>query len=173
MEHDVEPNITQELATLRRLTPKELRARYAEVFGDQPRTGNKDWLLRRLAWRLQSLAEGDLSQRARQHAAELANDADLRTTPPRTTRADAAPHRPDAAAPAEPPPATDRRLPAPGTVLTRKYKGTLLHVRVLPGGFEYQGLAYKSLSAVAKAITGTHCNGFLFFQDALANLGGP
>ena len=71
------------------------------------------------------------------------------------------------------PPAADRRLPAPGTVLTRNYKGALLHVRVLPGGFEYQGLAYKSLSAVAKAITGAHCNGFLFFQDALSNPGGP
>src|SRR5271170_3673390 len=63
---NVELNMTQELATLRRLTPRELRARYAELFGDQPRTGNKGWLLRRLAWRLQSLAEGDLSQRARQ-----------------------------------------------------------------------------------------------------------
>jgi hypothetical protein len=47
-------------------------------------------------------------------------------------------------------------LPTPGTILTRKYKGTLLHVRVLPDGFEYDGLVYKSLSTVAKAITGSH-----------------
>src|ERR1700694_3364471 len=98
------------------MTPRELRARYADVFGEQPSTTNKAWLLKRLAWRLQSLAEGDLSQRARQRAAELANDADLRTPPPRPARADAAPAQPAVAVPAPPPPA-DRRLPAPGTVL--------------------------------------------------------
>src|SRR5205823_3650307 len=114
----MEPNLTQELAALRRLTPRELRARYAEAFGEQPSTKNRGWLLKRLAWRLQSLAEGDLSQRARQRAAELANDADLRTTPPRTARAGAAPARPAAAAPPAPPrPPADSRLPAPGTVL--------------------------------------------------------
>ena len=157
-------NITHDLAALRRLTPQELRARYAEVFGERPSTQNKAWLLKRLAWRLQALAEGDLSQRAQRRAAELANDADLRTTPPRTPRtADTAP-APAAVAPAAPPSPADRRLPPPGTVLTRPYKGALLQVRVLPHGFEYDGLAYASLSAVAKAITGSHCNGFLFFR---------
>jgi Protein of unknown function (DUF2924) len=164
----VELNLTHELAVLRRLTPRELCAHYAEAFGEQPSTKNKGWLLKRLAWRLQSLAEGDLSQRA----AELANDANLRTTAPRTARADPAPAQPAAAAPPPPPrPPADSRLPAPGTVLTRKYKGALLQVRVLPAGFEDNGLAYRSLSAVAKAITGAHCNGFLFFQDALTHKG--
>ena len=156
-------NLTHELAALRRLTPRELCARYAEAFGEQPSTKNRGWLLKRLAWRLQSLAEGDLSQRARQRAAELANDADLRTTSPRTPRADPAPAQPAAAAPPPPRPPADSRLPSPGTILTRKYKGTLLQVRVLPAGFEYNGLAYRSLSTVARAITGTQCNGFLFF----------
>jgi Protein of unknown function (DUF2924) len=167
----VELNLTHELAALRRLTPRELCARYAEAFGEQPSTKNRGWLLKRLAWRLQSLAEGDLSQRARQRAAELANDADLRTTSPRTARADSAPVQPAAAVAPPPRPPADSRLPAPGTVLTRKYKGALLQVRVLQNGFEYNGLAYKSLSAVARAITGAHCNGFLFFQGALTNNG--
>jgi Protein of unknown function (DUF2924) len=168
------PNLTQELAALRRLAPRELCDRYAELFGERPSTKNKGWLLKRLAWRLQALAEGDLSQRARQRAAELANDADLRTTPPRAPRADTAP-APAAAPPAAalPPPVQDRRLPPPGTVLTRTYKGTRLQVRVLAAGFEYDGQLYRSLSAVAKAITGSHCNGFLFFQAALANQGEP
>jgi hypothetical protein len=167
----MQPTITQELATLRRMTPRELRDRYAELFGERACTKNKGWLLKRLAWRLQALAEGDLSQRARQRAAELANDADLRTTPPRTPRADTAP-APAAAAPAAAPPSpADRRLPPPGTVLVRTYKGARLQVRVLPSGFEYDGLVYKSLSAVARAITGSHCNGFLFFQSALAGQG--
>jgi hypothetical protein len=58
----------------------------------------------------------------------------------------------------------DDRLPPPGTVITRKYKGEVLQVRVQPDGFEYEGAVYTSLSAVAKAITGSHCNGYLFFR---------
>jgi len=58
----------------------------------------------------------------------------------------------------------DDRLPPPGTVLTRKYKGETLQVLVLADGFEYAGEVYASLSAVAKAITGSHCNGYLFFR---------
>ena len=75
-------NIGKELATLRRLAVNELRARYAELFGEETSANNRDWLVKRIAWRLQALAEGDLSERARQRAAELANDADLRLSPP-------------------------------------------------------------------------------------------
>ena len=132
-------NTTQQLAALRHMTAPQLRAHYAELFGELPSTKNRPWLLKRLAWRVQALAEGDLTERARQRAAELANDADLRSTPPRPPRAATAqPHR--AAAMSTPPgPANDRRLPPPGTILTRKYKGAILHVRVLPDGFEYDG----------------------------------
>ena len=59
---------------------------------------------------------------------------------------------------------TDSRLPPPGTILTRKYKGRVLQVQVLRNGFEYEGQVYRSLSAVAKAVTGSHCNGYLFFR---------
>ena len=121
---------------------------------------------------MQALAEGDLSQRARQRDAELANDADLRTTPPRAPRADPAPAPAAAAVPAPPPSPADRRLPPPGTVLVRTYKGARLQVRVLPAGFEYDGQLYKSLSAVAQAITGSHCNGFLFFRLTRTTKGG-
>ena len=54
--------------------------------------------------------------------------------------------------------------PIPGNVITRVYKGTTLEVQVRTKGFEYEGEMYKSLSAVAKAITGSHCNGYLFFR---------
>src|SRR5438270_12473175 len=79
--------IGAEVVALRRLTAKELRQRFAELFGQPARSGNKIWLIRRIAWRLQSLAEGDLSERARQRAAELANDADLRIGSPQQPRA--------------------------------------------------------------------------------------
>src|SRR5438046_1461302 len=71
------------IAGLERLTMAELRGRYAELFGETTAVKNRTWLLRRVAWRLQALTEGDLSERARQRAAELANDADLRITVPR------------------------------------------------------------------------------------------
>ncbi|HEY7158944.1 MAG TPA: DUF2924 domain-containing protein [Gemmataceae bacterium] len=162
----MEQTLNPDIAALPRLTTSELRARYAEVFGDQPPTWNRVWMLRRIAWRLQALAEGGLSERARRRAEELANDADLRLNPPKTK---------DAEAPAERttikplPTKADDRLPPPATILTRPYKGQIVQVQVLTSGFAYQGQVYPSLSAVAKAVTGSHCNGFLFFRNALNN----
>jgi hypothetical protein len=65
-------NIAKEVAALERMTVRELRLRYAEVFNEETKAGNKAWLIKRIAWRLQSLEEGDISERARQRAAELA-----------------------------------------------------------------------------------------------------
>jgi hypothetical protein len=65
------------------------------------------------------------------------------------------------------PAAVDVRLPPPGTILTRPYKGQLVQVQILTDGFAYAGSVYPSLSAVAKAITGSHCNGYLFFRSSL------
>ena len=160
-------NLVHDLATLPTLSVAQLRQRYADAFGETTNAAHKAWLVKRIAWRLQALAEGDLSQRARQRAAELANDADLRLTPPKPRHAPA----PQAVAlpastPAPAPMAPDRRLPLPGAVLTRPYKGQLLQVTVLQSGFAYEGQVFASLSAVAKAITGSHCNGYLFFRLA-------
>jgi Protein of unknown function (DUF2924) len=76
-------NIENEVAALQRLAVRKLRTRYGEVFGEQTRAGSKAWLIKRIVWRLQSIAEGDLSERARRRAAELANDADVRLSPPK------------------------------------------------------------------------------------------
>ena len=57
----------------------------------------------------------------------------------------------------------DPRLPAVGTALVKRYKGTTLQVVVQPQGFKFEGRLYKTLSTVAKAISGTHINGFRFF----------
>jgi hypothetical protein len=152
--------LTQGIAALRRRTTGELRDKYAELFGELTNSCNRVWLVKRIAWRLQALAEGDLSERARQRAAELAKDADLRVSAPRpkTVRIT----QPRAAG------TTDRARAAgtllPGTTLTRLYKGETLEVTVLANGFECGGHVYRSLSAVAKAITGTHTSGSLFFR---------
>ena len=76
-------DIDREIRALKKLTTRELQAKYAEVFGEGTSSNHRVWLIKRIAWRLQALAEGDLSERARQRAAELACDADLRLNPPR------------------------------------------------------------------------------------------
>jgi hypothetical protein len=133
------------------------------LFGEATHASNRTWLIKPIAWRMQALAEGDLSQRARQRAEELARDADLRLNPPQSKATTTTP-------PAEPgrmPTPVDQRLPPPGTILTRPYKGQLVQVQVFTDGFAYAGRVYASLSAVAKAVTGSHCNGFLFFRNSL------
>src|SRR5262249_30565042 len=122
-------NTPTTIADLQRLTMHQLRARYADLFGETTSAKNRTWLLRRVAWRLQSLAEGDLSERARQRAAELANDADLRITVPRVKQPD--PVARQCSQPAAPAHFCDPRLPMAGTILTRDYKGQTLHVEVL------------------------------------------
>jgi hypothetical protein len=161
----VELNIVNEVAALERLTIGQLRQRFAELFGEATHASNRTWLVRRIAWRLQALAEGDRSERAQRRAAELARDADLRMNPPRrqTTATTAAPEPVCMAAP------VDHRLPPPGTILARPYKGQLVQVQVLTDGFAYAGRVYPSLSAVAKAITGSHTNGYHFFRNTLNN----
>jgi hypothetical protein len=159
-------NLAQDIATLPTLSVSQLRHRYAEIFGERTNAGHKGWLVKRIAWRLQALAEGDLSERARQRAAELANDADLRLNPPKPRSTpmcvDATTEQPGGVHPA--PEAPDRRLPPPGGIIQRLYKGQQLYVTVLQNGFAYGGQVFASLSAVAKTITGSHCNGFLFFR---------
>jgi hypothetical protein len=150
--------ISDEIAALPALPVADLREKYAALFGEATRVHNRTWLLKRLAWRMQALAEGGLGERARQRAAQLANDADLRLSAPQTL--------PHAAKPAAETASLHRdpRLPAPGTHLTRQYTGRKLLIEVLERGFQYKGQVYRSLSAVAKAITGCHCNGYLFFR---------
>jgi hypothetical protein len=164
----VELNIVNEVAALKGLSIGQLRQRFAELFGEATSASNRTWLVKRIIWRLQALAEGDLSQRARRRAEELARDADLRLNAPK--RKDPTTATQPSAGPPQPvslPAPVDSRLPPPGTILTRPYKGQQLHVQVLTDGFAYAGRVYPSLSAVAKAITGSHTNGYLFFRNTL------
>lgn len=164
----------KQIGALRRMSPQQLRDRYAEVFSERTRSGNRQFLVKRIAWKLQANAEGSLSERAKRRARELAADSDLRLNPPPPETEDKAspdnagttPHNGNAHAAQRN--GRDPRLPAPGTVLTRTYKDDTLQVTVLDSGFEFDGERFKSLSAIARAVTGSHVNGFQFF-----NLGGP
>lgn len=153
-------NIEKEVAAMKRMTVDQLRIKYQDVFGESTNGRNKDWLVKRIGWRLQANEEGDLSERARKRAIEIANDADVRSTPPR-------PRKQAADAPERTITKTMKVVHTnellPGTKLKRVYKGETFSVSVLVDGFEFQGERFKSLTAVAKAITGKHWNGFHFF----------
>lgn len=153
--------IPAQLAVLDAMTVSELQAKWQEVFGDPPAGRNREHLCKRIAWRIQELAEGGLSEPAEQQIGKL-NQGDLPVLGARPKPAPA----PDPE-PQPPDPTRDPRLPPPGGVLRKLHKGVEHEVRVLDKGFEYAGKHYRSLSGVAKAITGAHWNGPLFF-----NLGG-
>ncbi|MBI1956336.1 MAG: DUF2924 domain-containing protein [Acidobacteria bacterium] len=157
----MDATVVKEIEDLRRLTVTGLREKYREVFGEESRSNHKDYLYRRIAWRMQALAEGDLSERARRRAMEIANDADLRIRAPK--REDAYKYEPNRTAITKINGQRDPRLPKPGTLLTREFKGHTHVVKVLENGFEYEGIRQKSLSAIATAIAGARWNGFLFF----------
>jgi DUF2924 family protein len=158
----MEASIVAEIEQLRQLTTAALRIRYREVWGEESHSSNRQCLLRRIAWRLQARAEGDLSERARRRAREIADDADLRLRAPEGFLAEGTSHQ------ARPPvdrgaSRRDGRLPVPGTVLTRQFENRRIVVTVLEQGFEYQSRRYRSLSAIAREVTGTRWNGLLFF----------
>ena len=161
-------NVARELAALEAMRVAELRVRYVQVFGEETPIACKAILVKRIIWGLQALAEGDLSERARQRAAELVQGADLRLLPPRRKQESLASAQQNGKANG----VAEAPLPLPGTILTRWYKGKTLSIQVLRHGFEYEGQVYKSLSAVAKAITGSHTSGFLFFRRSLNGKGG-
>jgi hypothetical protein len=142
------------IGTLKEASLKEIRRKYAELFGAQGARGrHRTNLLRKIAYRLQELESGGLTNAAKERLEELiekydpVNNAAFRPQPAITKTS-----------------SKDRRLPIPGTVITKAYKGAKYEVRVLERGFEYNGKIYNSLSAIAKEITGAHWNGYLFFN---------
>ena len=152
--------VLMEIESLRRASMTALREKYREVFQEETGCRHREHLFRRIAWRLQALAEGDLSERARGRANQIARDADLRKIAPsdflsvggervQTTDRNRRPQ--------------DPRLPLPGALLSRKWKGRTILVEVLAKGFRYESQQYSSLSAIAVAITGTRWNGLAFF----------
>jgi hypothetical protein len=153
-------NIGKEITALKRMTVPELRRKYAQVFGEDTTSRHKEYLIRRIVWRLQVNQEGGLSERAKRRARDLATESDVRLTAPRTRTV--APGSEIVTSPVEFP--QDDRLPMPGAIITRRYKNRTVEVRVLPRGFEYEGEVYRTLSAVAKKVTGTHWNGYGFFR---------
>jgi Protein of unknown function (DUF2924) len=149
--------LRQEIESLRKLKTKALKARYQELFQEESTSSNHQHLFRRVAWRLQAQAEGDLSERARERARQLAEDVDLRLRAPRRFWKQLADGTNLNGA-------RDSRIPAVGTVLKREHQGKMIEATVLEEGFDHNGRTYGSLSAIAHHATGTRWNGFTFFH---------
>lgn len=148
--------LTVALAQLQAMGLTALRVEHLRLLGFEARSKNLTYLRRRLAWRLQELVEGGLSDLAQTRLQALIPE-DLPVRKPRGLL-EARPK--SRAAPA---PLRDPRLPAEGTVIERTFRGGVHTVEIQAQTFLYEGRNYPSLSTVAKAITGTSWNGYLFF----------
>ena len=134
--------LAREISGLSESTPAELKSRWRALYGTEPpRRISRDLLIRALAYRMQELALGGLKPATRRLLAKVAADASARL-------------------PIEVAPAPTL---APGTVLLRDWHGTQHQVIVREAGVEFQGKQYKSLSQVARRITGVRWSGPLFF----------
>jgi hypothetical protein len=133
--------VLAQLAALKGAPASALKARWRELFGNEPPQYNRRFLESRLAYRIQELAYGGLKRDTIERLRALARE---HAKAPKDTRR-----------------AADR--PVAGTRLVREWQGVEHHVTVLVDGFEYLGQPYKSLSSIARAITGTRWNGWVFF----------
>jgi hypothetical protein len=153
-------SIPTQIARFQAMTVGQLRVEWERLYGEPTRSRNRDYLWKRLAWRVQEIQFGGLSAAAKERIIELAPATFSRSQLP-------AGYHPVAGMPPTPPGPTrvrrDRRLPAPGSTLVRRYKGDDLRVLVLDDGFEWNGRRFDSLSEVAFAVTGSKWNGWLFF----------
>jgi len=154
---DSDGSVLRAINELRGMTVRELQAKHIELYGFPTRSKHKQQLFRRLAWRVQELKWGGLSEETKQRLDEIADSMDpfdARFLPPRGGQgrrrvvAVGAARRPEL---------------APGTTLTREYQDDTHEVTVLESGIEYRGKVYRSLSGVAREITGTNWNGRRFF----------
>ncbi|MFA6078403.1 MAG: DUF2924 domain-containing protein [Candidatus Omnitrophota bacterium] len=134
---------------------EELLSRYKELYGEDATSNHRLYLWRKIAYRLQEREQGSLSDKASGRLSALIEEYD-----PINNKA-LRPNRPPSCLPAS---TKDKRLPIPGTVITKEYKDAKYRVKVFEKGFEYNGKIYKTLSAIAKEITGAHWNGYLFFN---------
>ncbi|MCC6392604.1 MAG: DUF2924 domain-containing protein [Bryobacterales bacterium] len=148
---------------LRLMSVPELRRWHLEWFGQEATSNHRRFLFRQIARRLQASIEPPLSEEARQFALALARGSalDRRMVTNVQRRREGLPI--DLTVKTKLPNAADSRMPMPGSLVTREYKGQLIVVAVLKDGVEYDGRKFSSLSAVAQEVTGVKWNGFRFF----------
>ncbi|WNO10508.1 DUF2924 domain-containing protein [Teredinibacter sp. KSP-S5-2] len=135
------PDVVAKVAALQTMSSYELQELWFELYGHDVSTSRKEYLIPRLAYRIQELAYGGLSEAAQKILREKLDDSVQDPTSKKS----------------------QVTIPVVGTRITREYKGVEHQVTVTREGFEYQGQTHGSLSKIAKAITGTHISGPAFF----------
>ena len=152
-------SILGQIAALKEMSKRELREIYIGVYnGKEPSSENRSYLRKKIAYRLQEIHYGGMSEEAEDKVTELIKEYD-----PINNKA-VRPENPPEETTQPKPRRRDRRLPIPGTIITKEYKDMTIEVKVLRKGFEYKGKVYESLTAIAKEVTGSHWNGYLFFN---------
>jgi hypothetical protein len=143
-------SILKQVANLSNLSHDELKSLYMTLHGSEPPAYNRDFIIKRLAYRLQEIAFGGLSERTQQKLDdELTRHGFDENAMPRSRRRMKE--------------RTQNGHPVIGCVFVREWHGEQHEVTTLRDGFEYEGMKYRSLTAVAKAITGQHMSGRIFF----------
>ena len=145
-------NVADKIEKLYELSSGQLMAEYTRLTGESYYTHNRKSLIRKIAWLYQPADSPPLSQIALDRVDELVKDSKLRTKPPQDFNLDI----PDLKAP-------KKQKLQPGTILSKTYNGEDYEVVVLDRGFLWNNRIFKSISAVAKEITGSHWNGNIFF----------
>lgn len=143
-------SVLKQIADLDNLSHEKLCELWRTLNGKDPAACNRPYLIKRLAYRIQEIAYGGLSDKARRTMDDI---LDLRGFDENGGSLDG--RR-----------AEKKRkvgVPVVGTRLVREWNGRTCEVTVVHGGFEFEGRRYKSLTAIATAITGTHWNGRAFF----------
>ena len=140
---DDDPHVLARLAELNRMEIATLKTTWRKLFGSEPPPYNRKYLESRLAYRVQELAWGGLKPETVARLKALGEELE-----PGRARGSGR---------------SRNSRPIAGTQLVREWQGTAHAVTVRERDFEYQGRPYKSLSAIARAITGTRWNGWLFF----------
>jgi len=151
--------INAKIVALKNMAIPKLQEEFEALFnGQKASSDNKVYLVRRIAYRLQELEYGGLSQKAQNRLKELiglydpVNNKAIRPKVSIETQARTKTR------------GRDMRLPIPGTMITKDYRDKKHQVKILKSGFEYEGKIYKHLTAIAEKITGAHWNGYNFFN---------
>jgi len=136
-------SVVTQLAALKRMTVVELKTQWESLFGAPAPNNSRSYLELRLGYRIQELTLGGLSRETRRTLDLLADEIDGKIGRKSII--------------------ADSRNPVLGTRLVREWDGVEHTVTVIKDGFDWQGQKFKSLSAAARAITGTQWNGYRFF----------
>ena len=145
-----ESSVLKQIADLDNLSHEDLCKLWRTLYGKEPAASNRPYLIKRLAYRIQEIAYGGISDKARRTMDEIIDmhgfDENGGSLDGRRTEKK-----------------RKAGMPVVGTRLVREWNGRTYEVTVIHGGFDYEGRRYRSLTAIATAITGTHWNGRAFF----------